>query len=184
MDKVGANWSKASVLILTVSIYLITFLINPADAKTSIVYSLREIRKLLIPLLAAIFVGATVKNLITKDLISKIFDGNRGILAAGTLGSILPPCPFVSYPTIKGFNDGGLKLPKILIMLVATTLVETSQLFCGLAVFGPKIVGLRIGFAFIAVMIVSVIFYSIVSFREKIQKLFNVRNMLFHSPFR
>lgn len=163
MGKSGHDWSKTSVLFLTAGIYLIVFLINPAEAKASIVYSLKEIRKLFIPLLVAIFVGVTVKNLITPGLISKIFDGNKGILAAGTVGSILPPCPFISYPTIRGFNDGGLKLPTTMIMLVTTTLVETGQIFCGLAVFGPKIVGIRIGFAFLAAMIVGTIFLLVYS---------------------
>lgn len=164
MAKSGTDWTKTSVLFLAGGIYLIVFLIDPAQAKASIIYSLKEIRKLFIPLLVAIFVGVTVKNLITPDLISKIFDGNKGILAAGTVGSILPPCPFVSYPTIKGFNDGGLKLPITIIMLVTTTLVETGQLFCGLAVFGPKIVGIRIGFAFLAAMIVGSIFLLVNSY--------------------
>lgn len=163
MGKSGTDWSKTSVLILTAGIYLTIFLINPAEAKTSVIYSLKEIRKLFIPLLVAIFVGVTVKNLITPDLISKIFDGNKGILAAGTVGSVLPPCPFISYPIIRGFNDGSLNLPTTMIMLVTTTLVETGQLFCGLAVFGPKIVGIRIGFAFLAAMIVGTIFLLVYS---------------------
>lgn len=168
MEKLETDWSRIFILGLAGVIYLITFLISPTEAKNSVIYALKEVRKLLIPLLVAIFVGGTVRNLITPDLISKIFDGHKGVFAAGTVGSTLPPCPFISYPVIKGFDDGGLKLPKKMTILVTTTVVETSQLFCGLAVFGSKIVGLRLGFAFIAAMIVSTIFYLYSTFSGKI----------------
>lgn len=94
----STDWSKIAVLVFAGIIYLITFILDPAKAEASIDYSLREIRKLFIPLLVAVFVGATVKNLITPDVISKMFYGGRGILTAGVLGGVLPPA--LSSPTL------------------------------------------------------------------------------------
>ncbi len=157
------SWGKKSVLLGAVLIYLITFLLNPVEGKESIIFSIKELRKLLLPILIAIFVGTTVKSLITPSLVSKLLDGSKGILTAGVVGSVLPPCPFISYPTIHGFKKGGTGIPFVLLMLTTTTTVEIGQLFCGLAVFGPKIVGLRILFAFTAAMLVGVVFFTIYS---------------------
>lgn len=161
------SWGKKSVLIGAIIIYLITFLISPAKAKESIIFSLNELKKLLLPILVAIFIGTTVKTLITPSIISKIFDGRKGLLTAGVMGSVLPPCPYISYPTINGFREGGTSIPLTMVMLTTTTTVEVGQLFCGIVVFGPKIVGLRIFFAFVASMMIGMIFlafYSKVSF--------------------
>lgn len=155
------DWTKIGILAFAIILYTITFLMDPSTAKASVNSSLKEIRKLFIPLLIAIFAGTTVKTLITPELVKDLFDGKRGILTAGTVGSLLPPCPFVSYPAIKGFNDGGLKLPAFMTMLTTTTTVEVGQLFCGLAVFGSMIVGVRILFAFLAAMIIGTLFFLI-----------------------
>lgn len=153
------DWGKRAVLVFAVCFYLVTFIIAPAKAEASLIYGLKEIRKLFIPLLVAIFVGVTIKNLVTPGIISKVFGGRKGVFTAGAVGSILPPCPYVTYPVIKGFNDGEVALPATMVMLITATLVEVGQLFCGLAVFGPEIVGVRLVFAFSAAMIVGFIYY-------------------------
>lgn len=159
MRKPTKDWGKRAVLVFAVCLYLITFIIAPAKAEASLIYGLKEIRKLFIPLFVAIFVGATIKNLITPRLISKVFDGRKGLFTAGVVGSILPPCPYISYPAIKGFNDSGVALPATMVMLITATTVEVGQLFCGLAVFGPEIVGLRISFSFLSAMIVGTLYF-------------------------
>ncbi len=152
------SWGKKSILVAAIIIYLITFLIDPVKVKESIITSLNELKQLLLPILVAVFVGTTVKTLITPSMVSKFFDGGTGLLTAGLMGSVLPPCPYISYPTIRGFREGGTSLPLIMVMLTTTTTVEIGQLFCGIVVFGPRIVGLRIFFAFIASMIMGAIF--------------------------
>ncbi len=152
---------KMSVVVFAAAIYLVSFIINPQQAKEAVIYSLEEIKKLLIPLLAAIFMGTTIKNLVTPDLVSRALGGNKGILVAGSIGSLLPPCPYIAYPVIKGFREGGLGMPITIVMLMTATLVEVGQLFCGLVVFDLSIVALRIGLSFVAAMSVGMAFYFV-----------------------
>lgn len=111
--------------------------------------------------MAAIFVGTTVKNLIIPNLVSKLLEGGEGLLISGFVGSVLPPCPFVAYPVIRGFREGGTGVPFVLLMLTTATTVEVGQLFCGLVVFGPQIVAVRILFAFSAAIMVGIIFRTV-----------------------
>jgi len=75
------------------------------------------------------------------------------------VGSVLPPCPFVAYPVIKGFSGKRVGLSTLIAMLVATTMVEVGQLFAGLAVFGVYVVGVRICFAFIGAVVAGTVFH-------------------------
>lgn len=153
----GSHWT---VLIAAICIYLITFLANPEMARAAVESSLKEIQKLAVPIAIAIFFGGLVKNLITREFVSKLFGTSepKELLTAGIVGSILPPCPFVAYPVIKGFREAGMRFPVFMTMLVTSTIVEIPQIFAGLVILGLVIEGARIFFAFLASMVVGYIF--------------------------
>lgn len=156
---------KITVLIFAFCLYLTTFTVSPALTWKCVTISLKEMKKLLIPFIVALFLGTLVKNLITPVLISRFLRGMKGIFSAAVIGSILPPCPFIAYPVIKGINDGGAPLYVTMIMLITATTVEIGQIFCGLIIFGPKIVGIRISFAFLSSLIISLIYSSAIRWR-------------------
>ncbi|MDI6643243.1 MAG: permease [Candidatus Hodarchaeaceae archaeon] len=157
---IGGSWSHRIVLIVAICIYLGTLMINPEVAKSSAEISLKEIQKLAIPIVMAMFLGGLVKNLITRESVSKLFGTSepREVLTAGAVGSILPPCPFTAYPVIKGFKDTGMRFPALMTMLVTSTVVEGPQIFAGIVILGTAIEGARILFAFLASLIVAYIF--------------------------
>ena len=159
----GKTWGLRAVLFAAVVLYAGMALLDPGAFQRAVIQSLKEVEKLMLPLTAAIFVGAAVKNLLTPQRVSKWFGkgegGGRGAVNAGIVGSVLPSCPFVSYPVIRGFTDGGVKFLPLITMLVATTTVEVGQLFCGLAVFGAYVVGVRILFAFAGVAAIGLFFH-------------------------
>jgi uncharacterized membrane protein YraQ (UPF0718 family) len=157
----GWSWSHRAVLIVAVCIYLGTLAINPEAAKSSAETSLKEIQKLAIPIVVAMFLGGLMKNLITRESVSKLFgtSESREVLTAGVVGSVLPPCPFVAYPLIRGFKDAGIRLSALMTMLVTSTLVEVPQIFAGIAILGVAIEGARILFAFLASLIVGYLFF-------------------------
>jgi len=154
------SWSHLAVLIVVIFIYSGTLMINPDVAGASAETSLEEIQKLAIPIVVAMFLGGLVKNLITRESVSKLFGTSepREVLTAGAVGSILPPCPFTAYPAIKGFKDAGIRFPAFMTMLVTSTMVEVPQIFAGITILGIAIEGTRILFAFLASLIVGYLF--------------------------
>ncbi|MEW6221919.1 MAG: permease [Candidatus Hadarchaeota archaeon] len=156
----GGSWSHRAVLIVAICTYLGTLMINPEAAKSSAETSLKEIQRLAIPIVVAMFLGGLVKNLITRERVSKLFGTSepREVLTAGAVGSILPPCPFVAYPIIRGFKDAGIRVSALMTMLVTSTVVEVPQIFAGIAIFGMAIEGTRILLAFLASLIVGYLF--------------------------
>jgi len=165
---IGESWSHRAVLIAAICIYLGTLVVSPDTAKSSVVTSLKEIQKLAIPIVVAMFLGGLVKNLITRESVSKLFGTSepREVLTAGAVGSILPPCPFTAYPTIKGFKDAGMRFPAFMTMLVTSTMVEVPQIFAGITILGIAVEGTRILFAFLASLIVGYLFLVYVRRRK------------------
>jgi len=164
----GESWSHQAVLIVVIFIYLGTLMINPEVAGASAETSLEEIQKLAIPIVVAMFLGGLVKNLITRESVSKLFGTSepREVLTAGAVGSILPPCPFTAYPVIKGFKDAGIRFPAFMTMLVTSTVVEVPQIFAGITILGIAVEGTRILFAFLASLIIGYLFLVYVRRRK------------------
>jgi uncharacterized membrane protein YraQ (UPF0718 family) len=162
------SWSHQAVLIVVIFIYLGTLMINPEVAGASAETSLKEIQKLAIPIVVAMFLGGLVKNLITRESVSKLFGTSepREVLTAGAVGSILPPCPFTAYPVIKGFKDAGIRFPAFMTMLVTSTMVEVPQIFAGITILGTAVEGTRILFAFLASLIIGYLFLVYVRRRK------------------
>ncbi|MDI6819606.1 MAG: permease [Candidatus Hodarchaeaceae archaeon] len=147
-----------SIVIAAVLLYLVTWLLDPTRVKKCVAASFSEVKKLFIPILAAIFAGSVAKNLLLGSRFMKILGGKsklRGVVAGGTLGSLLPPCPYASYPLIKGVSDGGANSLSTMAMLLGLTSVAVGRVFAGIAILGPEIEGLRILFSFLAVMLVG-----------------------------
>ncbi len=161
MDKLKKfPWDKYFMLLLAGIVYTVLFLFKSQLALASFWQALAEIKKLLVPLVLAIFFGGTARVLLKYYTPQKLLNGRSCLFTAGSIGSLLPPCPFIAYPVVQGFRAGGLSLPGLLVMLITTTVVETAQLFCGLAVFGLEIVTLRIIFAFLGSMFVGILLIS------------------------
>lgn len=162
MKEVKMSWSHRVVLVAAIAIYLATLAVDPAMAKASAQAGLREIRKLAAPIIVAMFLGGLTKNLLTPERISRLLGTSepKEVLAAATIGSVLPPCPFVAYPIIKSFTQSGLRRPAFAAMLITSTVVEVPQVFAGIAILGIAIEGARISVAFVASLIVGYLFLA------------------------
>jgi uncharacterized membrane protein YraQ (UPF0718 family) len=114
------------------------------------------------------FLGGLVKNLITRESVSKLFGTSelREVLTAGVVGSILQPCPYTAYPIIRGFKDARMRFSALMTMLVTSTVVEVPQIFAGIAILGIAIEGTRILFAFLASLIIGYLFLVYVRWRK------------------
>jgi uncharacterized membrane protein YraQ (UPF0718 family) len=151
------GWSHRGVVMAAICIYLATLAANPAAARASAGASLREIERLAVPIVVAMFLGGLMKNLLTRERISRLLGTSepKEVLAAAVMGSVLPPCPFVAYPLIKSFSRAGMRFPALIAMLITSTVVEVPQVFAGVAILGMAIEGARILFAFMASLIVG-----------------------------
>lgn len=159
------------IITAAVFLYLGILFWAPAQAEKCIAVGFSEMKKLFVPILVAIFAGSVVKNLLLGSRFSKVLGGKaklRGMVAGGTIGSLLPPCPYVSYPLIKGMNDGAVNSLSTIAMLLGLTSVATGRVFAGIAILGPQIEGLRILFSFMAMMIVSALYFYLVQKHLKI----------------
>ena len=141
-------------LVIALILYAILFLYNSQTAVKVIERGIFEIQTLFIPILFAIAAGGMV-NAILKEQMPEIFKRRNCLISSCTTGSLLPPCPFIAWPIIRSFRRAGLGLSGTLTMLAAASTVEFFQLFAGLAIFGLKIVVLRISFAFFSVLFVG-----------------------------
>ena len=153
------------IIITAVLLYLGILFWAPVQAEKSVAASLSEMKKLFVPILVAIFAGSIVKNLLLKNRFSKTLAGKsklRGMVAGGTIGCLLPPCPYISHPLIKGMNDGGANSLSTIAMLLGVTSVATGRAFAGIAILGPKIEGLRILFSFLAMIIIGTLYFHLV----------------------
>lgn len=152
------------IILTAVLLYLGVWFSAPTQAEKSVATSFTEIKKLFVPILTAIFAGSVAKNLLSGGRFSKILGGKarlKGMVAGGTFGSLLPPCPYVSYPLIKGMNDGGANSLSTIAMLLGFTSIATGRVFAGIAILGLEIEGLRILFSFLAVMIVGTLYFHL-----------------------
>ena len=168
------QWDKQFMLILAVILYSGIFLLSPETAHNSLAKSWEELQTLLIPITAAMFVGGTIKILLDGKDICSLFQGKKTVLTSTIVGSLLPPCPFTAYPVVRGFKDGGVKLPGIITMLVASTIVELGTVFAGLAVFGARIMSLRIGFAFLATFLTGLLINQSYRLYSKLKNLLKI----------
>ncbi|MGM0381225.1 MAG: permease, partial [bacterium] len=96
--------------------------------------------------------GGIISSVLKNKIPGTLAEGNC-LFTSSVGGSLLPPCPFISWPIIKSFRRGGMGLPGTLIMLAAASTVEFFQLFAGLAIFGFKIVILRLSFGFLSILL-------------------------------
>lgn len=153
------------IILTAVLLYLGIWFLAPTQAEKSVATSFTEIKKLFVPILTAIFAGSVAKNLLSGGHSPKILGGEarlKGMVAGGTFGSLLPSCPYVSYPLIKSMNDGGANSLSTIAMLLGLTSVTIGRVFAGIAILGPGIEGLRILFSFLAVMIVGSLYFHLV----------------------
>lgn len=168
----GKDWNQRAVLIVAIFVYLVTWVINPNLAESCANTSLQEIQKLMIPIAAAIFLGGLMKNLMTPKSVSRFFGSSepRRVFTAGVIGSILPPCPYAAYPLIRTFNDAGITISVLMMMLITSTVVEIPQIFAGIAILGIEIEGLRILFAFLSSLIVGYLFLFYTNRQKKLTR--------------
>lgn len=97
--------------------------------------SVPAVKNRVIYVIAALFIaGADVKLFPTDPILGLLWEqaGISAVFADTAVRSILPPCPFISYPVIRSFNDGGVAIPATMMMLITATIVEVGKLFCGL----------------------------------------------------
>ena len=156
-DFLAFKLEECFMLIIAFLLYFVLWLVSPDRAYSALLQGWNEIQGLFIPILGAVFIGGTIQLLVQKQVLTHLLNRNnkRSIFFSSAVGSILPPCPFIAYPIIKSFHSNGMGLPPLIAMLIAATLVEIPQIFAGLAVFSPQIVGLRISFALIATIAVA-----------------------------
>lgn len=158
----GKNPLTHVMMIITVFLYLYIYIIKPEIAKRSTLKSLSKIKDLFIYIVAALFISGATINLLPSKVLIDLLGREAGVIAvlAGVaFGSILPACPFISYPIIAGFYAAGVGFPGVMGMLFGSGLCYPCYITCDLTFFDHRILILRVLLTFASALVAGFLLY-------------------------
>lgn len=164
-DIFGSNPLVHVLIIATLFAYLYLFIAKPKLARKCAKGSLKTIRDLAIPIIAALFIASAVKSLVSPEIIAGFLGEQAGLAAVflGVLiGSVLPACSFISFPIIAGVYSAGASLAVVMAMLFGSGLAFPCRITCDLTFFNTKVAGVRTMLSFLTAIIAGLLVYFII----------------------
>lgn len=158
----GKNPIIHTLLIGTIFLYLYLFTTKPKLAKTSLTDSVNTVKDLAIYVIAAIFIAGAVSNLYPTNALTTMLGEQAGIIAViiGVgIGSILPACPFISYPIIGGLYTAGAGFLGVMGMLFGAGIAFACVVAADLSFFDSKILTLRITLSLATALLAGILVY-------------------------
>ncbi len=158
----GKNPLIHVMIVFGVSLYLLLSLTSPTMARKSIRDSFSTLKKLFPFILAALFIAGAAVTLVPKEILAGYLGEQAGpiaVLLGVGIGSVLPACPFVSYPLIAGLWAAGAGFPGIMGMLFGAGLAFPCYLSCDLTYFDHRIMALRIALTYLAALVAGFLVY-------------------------
>lgn len=117
-------------------------------------------------ILSAIFIAGWALVFLPRGAVAGYLGEQAGIIAVFigiAIGSILPACPFVSYPIIAGIYGAGAGLPGIMGLLFGAGLAFPCYLSNDLAYFGSRILVFRSFLTLASATVAGILVYFAVS---------------------
>jgi len=112
----GKNPVVHVLILLGGCLYLFLFTTNPKLARRCTKESMKTLTKMFVFILAALFIAGATLTLVPKKTLAGYLGEQAGplaVLLGVGIGSVLPACPFVSYPVIAGVWAAGAGFPVI-----------------------------------------------------------------------
>ncbi|MDI6819605.1 MAG: permease [Candidatus Hodarchaeaceae archaeon] len=165
LELFGKNPFVHALIIATVFVYLILLIAKPTVAKKSAKDSIRTLKSLMIPIIAALFIAGAIKFLVPSKMLAGFLGEQAGIAAVFigvAIGSLLPACPFISFPIIAGVYAAGASLVGVMAMLFGSGLAFACRVTCDLMFFNPKVAGARMTLSFFVAVVAGLLVYFII----------------------
>lgn len=161
-ELIGRNPLVHGMIIATILFYAYLAVFKPAFAKKCARDSIRTLKSLIVPIIAAIMIAGAVIVLLPSESLTAFLGEQAGIAAVFlgvSIGSVLPACPFVSLPIIAGVYAAGASLVAVMAMLFGSGLAFTCRVSCDLTFFKPKVAGVRIILSFFTALVAGFMVY-------------------------
>ncbi len=158
----GKNPIVHVFIIAAFFLYLHLSITKPKLAKTSILDSLKTVKDLAIYVIAAIFIAGAVTNLYPANALAGVLGSQAGIIAViiGVgIGSILPACPFISYPIIGGLYAAGAGFLGVMGMLFGAGLAFACVVAADLSFFNSRFLAMRLTLSLATATLAGVLVY-------------------------
>lgn len=158
----GRNPITHVLIIIAIFLYLHLYITRPKLARRSALNSLSTVKDLAVYLIAALFIAGAVVNLLPSKTIAGFLGEQTGITAVFVgvaIGSVLPACPFISYPIIGGLYAAGAGFPGVMGMLFGSGLGFGCVLAADLLFFNSGVMGLRVLLTFTSALVAGLFVY-------------------------
>lgn len=158
----GKNPIVHVFIIAAFFLYLHLSITKPKLAKTSILDSFTTVKDLAIYVIAAIFIAGAVSNLYPANALAGVLGNQAGIIAViiGVgIGSILPACPFISYPIIGGLYAAGAGFLGVMGMLFGAGLAFACVIAADLSFFNSRFLAMRLTLSLATATLAGVLVY-------------------------
>lgn len=162
---VGSNPFVHALMIATLLAYLYLFIVKPKFARKCAKGSLKTIRDLAVPIIAALFIASAIRSLVPSEILAGFLGEQAGLAAVFlgvAIGSVLPACPFISFPIIAGVYAAGASLAGVMAMLFGSGLAFVCRVTCDLTFFNPKVAGIRVMLSFFTAVVAGLLVYFII----------------------
>lgn len=160
----GKNPLMHFLILLGVCLYGYLIIVKPRVAKKSAKDSIKTLKKLFLFIVAALFIAGAALTLVPKEALAGFLGEEAGLVAVFigvAIGSILPACPFISYPIIAGVYGAGAGFPGIMGMLFGAGLAFPCYLTNDLTYFGSKVLAVRMALTFLAATTAGILVYLV-----------------------
>jgi hypothetical protein len=158
----GKNPAIHVLIAVAVFYYLYLILTSPARAAKSADVSWRTIKGSFLNIIGALLIaGAALELIPTTYLTALLGDqaGIRAVFAGVSIGTVMPACPFITYPIIAVLYGGGAGFAGTMAMLFGSGLAFACTISADIIHFDTKIMSLRLGLSFLAALVAALLFY-------------------------
>ena len=107
-------------------------------------------------------IAGAVLELVPAEFLSSLLGqqaGFRGVISGLMIGTLLPACPFITYPLVGTLYNSGAGFASSMAMLFGSGLIFACYLTNDLTHFNLKILSLRVGFSLTAATIATTLLY-------------------------
>ncbi len=149
-------------IIGAIFLYVHLSITKPELAKKTVKESTTTVKDIAIYVIAAIFIAGAVSNLYPTKALAGILGNQAGIIAVLVgvgIGSLLPACPFISYPIIGGLYAAGAGFLGVMGMLFGAGLAFACVIAADLSFFNSRFLVMRVGLSLGTATLAGVLVY-------------------------
>jgi hypothetical protein len=158
----GKNPAIHVLIVIAVFYYLYLILISPGRAAKSADVSWRTIKGSFLNIIGALLIAGAALELIPTTYLTALLGeqaGIKAVFAGVSIGTVMPACPFITYPVIAVLYGAGAGFAGTMAMLFGAGLAFACTISADIIHFDKKIMSLRLVLSFLAALVAALLFY-------------------------